>query len=111
MLPQSHVLQNSLLNVYERPIAARGPYDVYEASFNGSKVWVKRLRIYSGEGAGDVTRVSFRDSGLDSFASHQPVGFLSRSRDLETFIPSKYRPSPWRDRLTLPVCFRLGIGR
>jgi hypothetical protein len=57
MLPQSHVLPNTLLNVYERPIAARGPYDVYQASLGGSKVWVKRLRIYSTAGSTDVTRV------------------------------------------------------
>jgi hypothetical protein len=32
MLPQSHVLPTTLLNVSEHPIAARGPYDVYKAS-------------------------------------------------------------------------------
>ena len=110
MLPQSHVLPTSHLNVYERPIAARGPYDVYEASLDGAKVWVKRLRIYSTAGVGDVTRVCLRDFHLHSFVSHQPVGFLPGSYYMETSVPSKHCPPPGRYSLALPIRVGLGLG-
>lgn len=53
-LPQSHILAPSRLNVAEHPFATRGPCDVYEASLDGSRVWVKRLRVYSMAGSKDV---------------------------------------------------------
>jgi hypothetical protein len=48
-LPKSYMLESSLLISGERPVASGGSGDIYEGSLNGSKVCVKRLRIYAGE--------------------------------------------------------------
>lgn len=61
ILPQSHILQDDfVLNTAEFPIASRGSCDVYEGLLNGSKVCIKRLRVYSVEGPKDVKRVGYQ---------------------------------------------------
>ena len=60
ILPQSHVLSASDVNVGERPVASIGPCDVYEGSLDGSEVRVKRLRVYSIQGPKDEKRVGCR---------------------------------------------------
>lgn len=46
-LPQSYLLSVSLLEVDRWPIASRGSCDVYQGTYRGSKVCVKKLRVYS----------------------------------------------------------------
>lgn len=48
-LPQSYILESSLSIPNKYPVASGGSGDVYEGSLNGSKVCVKRLRIYAGD--------------------------------------------------------------
>lgn len=48
-LPNSYKLESSLLIPGKYPVASGGSGDIYEGSLNGSKVCVKRLRIYAGE--------------------------------------------------------------
>jgi hypothetical protein len=46
MLPTSYTLSSDLLSIDPNPFA-RGNYgDVYKGSFDGSKVCVKRVRVY-----------------------------------------------------------------
>ena len=60
VVPQSHMLLPTLLETTGWPIAARGSCDAYEGTYNGSKVCVKRLRIYSGERQKNVKNVGDR---------------------------------------------------
>jgi len=65
MLPVSH------LNTSERPVASNGSCDVYEGRFDGSKVCVKRLRVYSMEGPTDVKRVCYQGYCVHLLASDE----------------------------------------
>ena len=47
MLPTLYTLPSTGLNIGHQPVASGGPGDVYEGTFNGSKVCVKRLRVHS----------------------------------------------------------------
>ena len=58
-LPTSYTLSSSLLNIDRRPVASGGPGDVYEGTLNGSKVCVKRIRVYSEDGPEKATRVRY----------------------------------------------------
>ena len=55
-LPTSYVLSSQVLTVGPRPIA-RGSVDAYEGTFSGSKVCVKRVRVYSKDSPERVTKV------------------------------------------------------
>ena len=57
ILPTSHVLSSSLLNIGRSPVASGGSGDVYEGTLNGSKVCVKRIRMYSKDGPKEATKV------------------------------------------------------
>ena len=59
ILPTSHTLSASLLNIDSQPIASGGPGDVYEGTFNGSKVCVKRVRVYSKDSPGKATKARY----------------------------------------------------
>jgi len=47
ILPTSYMVSSNLLDISSRPVASGGSADVYEGTLNGSKVCVKRVRIYS----------------------------------------------------------------
>jgi len=47
ILPTSYTVSSQLLNISPRPVASGGSADVYEGTLNGSKVCIKRIRIYS----------------------------------------------------------------
>ena len=78
IVPQSHILPTSLLNVNERPIATRGPCDVHEAFLKGSKVWVKKQRRYSTAGPKDVERVREGNFYLPQFTSNKTCRVFSK---------------------------------
>ena len=46
-LPTSYILPPHLLNTCSLPLASGAYGDVYEGSLNGSKVCVKRIRVYT----------------------------------------------------------------
>jgi len=53
------MLESSVLDISCHPIASGGPGDVYEGTFNGSKVCVKRIRVYSRDGPKEATKVRY----------------------------------------------------
>ena len=59
ILPTSHILSSSILDVGHQPVASGGSGDIYEGILNGSRVCVKRVRIYSEDGPDKTTRVHF----------------------------------------------------
>ena len=55
--PTSYAMLSSLLNIGPYPIVSRGLGDVYEGTLDGSKVSVKRFRVYSKEGPKEAIKV------------------------------------------------------
>ena len=47
MLPTSYTLSSQRLDVNSQPAASGDSADVYEGTLDGSKVCIKRVRIYS----------------------------------------------------------------
>ena len=47
ILPTSYTLSPHLLNVGSEPFASGGRGDVYEGTFDGSRVCVKRVKVYT----------------------------------------------------------------
>ena len=63
ILPPSYVLSSSL-TVGHEPFAAGGCGDVYRGTLDRSEVCVKRMRMYSKDGADRPKKVCFRGSLL-----------------------------------------------
>ena len=57
IFPPSYTLSSQDLTVGHRPVASGGSGDVYEGFFNGSRVCVKRVRVYSKDGPNKITKV------------------------------------------------------
>ena len=111
ILPRSHVLSISLLKTGEWPISSRGPCDAYEGILNGSKVCVKRLRVYSNgepEAAKHVCNRRFYIS--PSFLTIR-IGILPGGDRVEAFGTPKHCPTPRGNRHPPPVGFSLDAWR
>ena len=46
ILPTSYTLSSHLLDIHPQPFAIGGFADVYDGTFNGSRVCIKRVRVY-----------------------------------------------------------------
>ena len=57
MLPISYTIPSHILTVGRDPFAQGGYGDVYEGSLNGSKVCIKRVRMYTQEGPEKAIKV------------------------------------------------------
>lgn len=109
ILPQSYILPG-FLEAGEWPIASRGPCDVYEGFYNGLKVCVKRVRIYS-SGESEVAKtVCCRRTMFNCSFLTKHVGLLPRGRSVETSGASKHRPLPWCHSYSPSISFRLDGG-
>ena len=111
VLPSSYLIPNELLSKKERAAAAGGFADVYEGEFNGQKVCIKTLRLYSLD-TGDVTK-KVRSSVVQSLAivakTAGPVGILQRSCCVEDVTPSKHRSFSWSSHQNTTVRDRLRL--
>ena len=58
ILPTSYTLSSDLLNISPDPFAAGGYGDVYEGTLDGSRVCVKRVRVYH-DGPQRVSKVCY----------------------------------------------------
>lgn len=63
ILPTSYIHSSSLVDVGRQPFASGGFGDLYEATLDGSKVCVKRVRAYAKDSPGKAIRV------------HHPISF------------------------------------
>jgi hypothetical protein len=68
VLPTSHTLLSSDLDIGNQPVASGSSADVYEGTLNDSRVCVKRIRVYSTEGPQKAIKV------------YRPVTFLTQHR-------------------------------
>ena len=59
ILPTSYTPPSQDLTVGNRPVASGGAGDVYEGTLNGSKVCVKRVRVYSRDGPEKAKKVLY----------------------------------------------------
>jgi hypothetical protein len=57
IIPASYILPPDLLNIDHYPVASGGSGNVHEGIFNGSKVCIKRARIYSKDDLKKATKV------------------------------------------------------
>ena len=95
ILPSSYTLTSSLLNIGGQPVASGGSGDIYKGKLNGSGVCVKRVRVYSKDGAGKAIKVHHQHHHsvcqrlLIYLADPLPGG-----RGVETFGTPKHRSPP-----------------
>ena len=110
ILPTSYALSSSLLKTDRQPLASRSSGDIYEGTLNGSKVCVKRVRIYTKEGPEKATKVRNRPYHfprlllLTSLTDPLPGGC-----GVETLDTPKYYPPPRYDFHSSPARFRMGF--
>ena len=111
ILPTSYTLSSDLLNISSNPFAAGGYGDVYEGTLDGSRVCVKRARIYDDEPR-RVTKVrhSRRRFPCSSYLT-KPTDLLPRGSDVETFDTSKHSTAIGYHRHSFPTCFGLDVWR
>ena len=57
VLPTSHTLSPSVINIDRQPVASGGSGDIFKGTLNGSEVCVKRVRIYSKDGPDKARKV------------------------------------------------------
>ena len=57
ILPTSYTLSSHLLSVSPDPVALGGYGDVHEGTLNGSRVCVKRMRVYAEHGSKEAAKV------------------------------------------------------
>jgi hypothetical protein len=62
ILPTLYTLSSHLLNIGPDPVAAGGYGDIYEGTLGGSKVCVKRVRVYTSEDPKKATKVCYRNA-------------------------------------------------
>jgi hypothetical protein len=59
ILPTSCTLSSNLLNIGPNPFIAGGYGDVYKGTLNGSKVCIKRMRVYTGDDPQRAAKVRY----------------------------------------------------
>jgi len=59
ILPASYMLSSQLLNISSDPFARGGYGDVHKGTLNGSRVCVKRIRVYTRDGPQKAAKVCF----------------------------------------------------
>ena len=111
ILPTSYTPLASLLNIGPYPIVSRGLGDVYEGTLDGSRVSVKRFRVYSKEGPMKVIKVHHQ-------RNHPLVPLLTSLTDplpggcgVETLETSKHRPLPRDHFHSSTAYFRMDAQR
>lgn len=57
ILPTSYMLSSRLVNITPDPFASGGYGDVYEGTLDGSRICIKRIRVYTGDDPKMATRV------------------------------------------------------
>ena len=108
VLPISYTLSSSLLKTDRQPLASGSSGDIYEGTLNGSKVCVKRVRIYTKEGPEKATKVQYRHhlfpypQVLTRLTDPVPGGC-----GVETLDTPKHRPSPRYDFRSSPARLRM----
>ena len=111
VLPTSYTLPPHRLNVGSDPFASEGYGDVYEGTLDGSRVYIKRMRVYP-DGPQKAARVRCRRRRFPcSQLLTEPTDLLSPGHNVETLDAPK-RPTPiGRHCGSLPAHFELDVWR
>ena len=106
------MLSPHLLNVSPEPFTSGGFGDVYEGTLDGSRVCVKRIRVYTQDGPQKAARVRYQHLLFPRLPSlMKPTDLLSRGYNVETLDAPKH-PTPTRCHYhTLPTYFKLDVRR
>lgn len=107
ILPASYTLSSHLLHISDDPFVSGGFSDVYEGSLNGSKVCIKRIRVYTKYDPKTFTKVSYVHCRLTLLHHQRNPGTLPGSCDVETLDTPKYPASPGRYSWPAPAHFAL----
>ena len=107
ILPTSYPISNDHLMVDSTPFAEGGYGDVYGGTFGGSRVCVKRTRVYIRDGPEKAVKVRLHCRFPRSPSSTKLVDILLGGRNVEAYETPK-RPSPtWHHYQSLPTHFEL----
>jgi hypothetical protein len=111
VLPTSYTLSPHLLNIDRDPFSSGGYGDVYRGTLDGSRICVKRVRVYARDGPGKATKARYwrrRSPCLPPLT--KLTGILPRGRDVETLDTPKYFTSTRHYDHPLPAHFKLDVG-
>jgi len=112
ILPTSYILSSHPLNINRHPFASGGFSDVYHGVLDGSRVCIKRVRVYYRDGPGKATKVRYRPNHLPCSPSlTEPVGLLPRGRGVEALDTSKHLTPPRCHCRSPPTHFELDVWR
>ena len=108
ILPTSYMLSPSLLNIGPIPSTSGGFSDAYEGTFDGIKVCIKRVRIYSKEDLQNGTGVCCRSHHLPrSSWLTRFTDLLPRGRHVEILDAPKHCTSARCNDHTVPAYLEL----
>jgi len=111
ILPTSYFL-SSLLNIDSDPFCSGGYGDMYEGSLDGSRVCVKRVRVYTKDDPKKAAKVRYRHRCFPCLPSiTKLIGFLSRGRNVETLNTPKHPTSPGCHYRSPPAYYELDVRR
>lgn len=110
ILPASCTLPSEVLAVSPDPFAAGGYGDVYQGTLNGSRICLKRVRMYTQE----VAQKTLEARGWTSLPPVSLTGFtdlLPGGRNVETLKSSERLTLSGCHCLSLPAHFELDVRR
>lgn len=112
ILPTSYTLPSDLLKIESDPFASGGYGDVYHGTLNGSRVCVKRVRMYTRDGPHKATKVCYGRRRFPRLPSLTKLtGLLPRGHNLETPETPEYLTAPRRHYHSPPTGFGLDAWR
>lgn len=112
ILPTLHTLSSLVLNISCHPVTLGGSGDIYEGTLNGSRVCVKRVRVYSKEGPEKATKVHHPHHYFPCLPllTRPLTDFLPGGCSLETLETSKHHPPPRCHPHPSPTYLKMDAG-
>jgi len=111
-LPTSYQIPSNLLKIDPEPFAFGGFGDVYHATLDGSRVCIKRLRMYTSDGPQKGTKVRYSRRRSPHLPSPtKPTELLSRGRNVEAHDTPKHSPTSRCYHRSPPARFELDAWR
>jgi len=112
ILPTSYTLSSHALHIDLEPFASGSYGDVFRGVLEGSRVCVKRVRVYTRNGPQKTAGVCRRLRRLPCSLSLTILAdLLSRGRDMETLDAPKYPPTTRHYHNSPPTHFRVDAWR
>ena len=112
ILPTSYTLSPDLLSIAPEPFASGGFGDVYKGTLNGSRVCIKRARVYTRDPPKKAIKVCYwRYRFACPPSLTKDAGLLPRGRNVETLNPPKRPTPPGCHYRSPPARFGLDVRR